>query len=58
MEGDVGEDEERVRMLRQLLEPGHVVLPGEGEVDQEAEQVFRFNLVIRIPPTLGCRRQS
>ena len=37
MEGDVGEDEERVRMLRQLLEPGHVVLPGEGEVDQEAE---------------------
>ena len=56
MEGDVGEDEERVRMLRQLLEPGHVVLPGEGEVDQEAEQVF--NLIIGIPPTLGCRRQS
>ena len=37
MEGNVGEDKERVGVLRKLLESGHVVLTSEGQVDQEAE---------------------
>ena len=37
MEGDVGEDEEGVGVLRKLLQSGYVVRPRESEVDQEAE---------------------
>ena len=37
MEGDVGEDEEGVSVLGELLQAGHVVRPREREVDQEAE---------------------
>ena len=37
MEGNVGEDEQGVGVLRKLLQPGHVVLTSEGQVDQEAK---------------------
>ena len=37
MEGNVGENEERVSVLRKLLQSGHVVLTSEGQVDQEAK---------------------
>ena len=39
MEGNVGENEQGVGVLRKLLQPGHVVLTSEGQVDQEAEIV-------------------
>ena len=38
VEGDVGEDEEGVGVLGELLQPGHVVRPREREVDQEADK--------------------
>ena len=40
MEGNVGENEQGVGVLRKLLQPGHVVLTSEGQVDQEAK-IFR-----------------
>ena len=40
VEGDVGEDEEGVSVLRELLQSGHVVRTSEGQVYQEAK-IFR-----------------
>ena len=37
MEGDVGEDEEGVSVLRELLQARYIVRPRERQVDQEAE---------------------
>ena len=47
MEGHIGEDEEWVWVLRQLLQPGDVVRTSERKVDQQAgEEIW-----IRICPT-------
>lgn len=37
MEGDVGEDEEGVSVLGELLQARYIVRPRERQVDQEAE---------------------
>ena len=43
MERHIGEDEERVRVLRQLLQPGDVVRTSEREVHQEAaEEIWNW----------------
>ena len=42
MEGHIGEDEERVRVLRQLLQPGDVVRTSEREVHQQAGEEIWF----------------
>ena len=47
MEGHIGEDEERVGVFRQLLQPGDVVRTSEREVHQQAGEV----IWIRICPT-------